>query len=61
MTVYEVDYCAYTQLRRPIFIQNKSLKTGEFQVLMNHGQTGVSYLPASAMRDTPAPGSSAMS
>lgn len=41
--VYEVEYCAYVELRRPVFKKDQSLTAGEFQVLTNTGQTGVSY------------------
>ena len=41
--VYEVMYCGYVELRRPIFKKDKSFTAGEFEVLTNNGQTGVSY------------------
>lgn len=41
--VYEVDYCGYVELRRPIFKKDQSFTLGEFEVLTHSGQTGVSY------------------
>lgn len=41
--VYGVEYCAYVELRRPIFKKDQSLTAGEFQVVTNTGQIGVSY------------------
>ncbi|CAK8559988.1 unnamed protein product [Lathyrus sativus] len=41
--VYEVDYCGYVELRRPIFKKDKSFTAGKFEVITNTGQTGVSY------------------
>lgn len=47
-TVYEVDYCAFSHSRRPIFFgNNESFTAGNFQVLTKHGQTGISYYPLS--------------
>ncbi|CAK7347804.1 unnamed protein product [Dovyalis caffra] len=43
VTVYEVEYCAYSQLRRPVFLENKSFTAGEFEVLTHNGRTGISY------------------
>ncbi|KAK4270568.1 hypothetical protein QN277_023588 [Acacia crassicarpa] len=47
-TVYEVDYCAYVELKRPIFKEDQSFKVGEFEVLTPSGQTGVGYFLPSA-------------
>uniref|UniRef100_A0A5B6ZQ50 Phosphoglycerate mutase family protein n=1 Tax=Davidia involucrata TaxID=16924 RepID=A0A5B6ZQ50_DAVIN len=53
-TVYEVEYCAYSHSRRPIFFgQNQSFTAGEFEVLIRGGQTGISYCPSSALTDDP--------
>ncbi|CAJ1948145.1 unnamed protein product [Sphenostylis stenocarpa] len=41
--VYEVDYCGYVQLRRPIFKKDQSFTAGEFEALVHNGQTGVKY------------------
>ncbi|RVW81301.1 hypothetical protein CK203_038068 [Vitis vinifera] len=47
-TVYEVDYCAFSHSRRPIFFGNdESFTAGNFQALTKHGQTGISYYPLS--------------
>ncbi|KAL5862282.1 hypothetical protein ACOSQ3_003563 [Xanthoceras sorbifolium] len=50
--VHEVAYCAYTELRRPILSENGSLTAGEFDILSNPGQTGISYIPTTP---TPTP------
>ncbi|XP_044491599.1 uncharacterized protein LOC123215523 isoform X2 [Mangifera indica] len=42
-TVYEVDYCAYVELKRPVESKNDSFTTGDFEVHTDHGKTGVSY------------------
>ncbi|KAK7277112.1 hypothetical protein RIF29_18262 [Crotalaria pallida] len=42
-TVYEVEYCGFVELRRPVFKKDESFTAGEFEVLTNNGQTGVSY------------------
>lgn len=42
-TVYEAEYCAYSELQRPIFCNDQSSTAGKFEVLTNLGQTGVSY------------------
>ncbi|XP_052118598.1 uncharacterized protein LOC107495110 isoform X3 [Arachis duranensis] len=41
--VYKVGYCGYVQLRRPILKKDQSFVTGEFDVLTDSDQTGVSY------------------
>ncbi|GAV72136.1 His_Phos_1 domain-containing protein [Cephalotus follicularis] len=43
VTVYEVEYCAYTELRRQILCENQSFTAGNFEVLTSHGQTGIGY------------------
>ncbi|XP_028796031.1 uncharacterized protein LOC114751543 [Neltuma alba] len=43
-TVYEVDYCAYVELKRPIFKEDQSFTAGEFEVLTRSGQTGIGYI-----------------
>ncbi|XP_027336550.1 uncharacterized protein LOC113850279 [Abrus precatorius] len=40
-TVYEVDYCGYVELRRPIFKKDQSFTAGEFEV---NDQTGVNFI-----------------
>lgn len=43
-TVIEVDYCAYSELRRPVSWKNESFSAGNFEVLTKSGQTGVTYI-----------------
>ncbi|XP_055962408.1 uncharacterized protein LOC126687960 [Mercurialis annua] len=43
VTVYEVDYCAYSELRRPILEEERKYTAGEFEVLTKSGQTGIGY------------------
>ncbi|XP_031287763.1 uncharacterized protein LOC116146488 [Pistacia vera] len=43
-TVYEVDYCAYVELKRPVESKNDSCSAGDFEVYTDHGKTGVSYV-----------------
>lgn len=50
-TVYEVDYCAYSHLRRPISKENKFFNGGNFELLTNISQTGISYYPLPAITD----------
>lgn len=42
-TVYEVEYCAYSELRRRVFQENQSFTSDAFEVRTKNGQTGVSY------------------
>lgn len=52
-TVYEVEYCAFSQLKRPVYIEeNNSVTAGEFEVLLGKGQTGISYYPRRANEHT---------
>ncbi|KFK35250.1 hypothetical protein AALP_AA5G260300 [Arabis alpina] len=48
-TVYEVDYCAYVELRRKVTNEDGSAKAGEYEVVLSHGQAGIrfSHDPAS--------------
>ncbi|XP_028796037.1 uncharacterized protein LOC114751548 [Neltuma alba] len=46
--VYEVDYCAYVELKRPIFKEDQSFTAGEFEVLTRSGQTGIGFIHPSA-------------
>ncbi|OIV89603.1 hypothetical protein TanjilG_15876 [Lupinus angustifolius] len=41
--VYELQYCAYVELKRPVFNKQRSFTTGEFHVVTNSGETGISY------------------
>ncbi|XP_038683381.1 uncharacterized protein LOC119983735 [Tripterygium wilfordii] len=50
-TVYEVDYCAFAELRRPISNKEQAKTAGDFEVLTNPGQTGIGYLPGSTTND----------
>lgn len=43
ISVYEVDYCAYSQLRRSVVHEKKSFTAGEFEVLTHNGRTGIGY------------------
>jgi hypothetical protein len=42
-TVYEVDYCAYVELRREVTGQDGSVKAGEYEVVLSHGQAGIRF------------------
>ncbi|GMY23322.1 His_Phos_1 domain-containing protein [Fagus crenata] len=42
-TVYEVDYCAYTELRRSIFEKDQSFTAGNFEVLTHNAKTGIRF------------------
>ncbi|KAK8479928.1 hypothetical protein V6N11_014289 [Hibiscus sabdariffa] len=44
ITVIEVDYCAYSELRRPVSWRNASVTAGNFEVLTKSGHTGVTYI-----------------
>ncbi|KAH7519137.1 hypothetical protein FEM48_Zijuj08G0003900 [Ziziphus jujuba var. spinosa] len=47
VTVYEVQYCAFAELRRPIIInKDQSSTPGNFEVLTQNGQTGISFCPS---------------
>ncbi|KAK3019680.1 hypothetical protein RJ639_004155 [Escallonia herrerae] len=53
VTVYEVEYCAYSHLKRPIiFKEDQSFTAGDFEVLIK-GQTGISLCPTSTPTDDP--------
>lgn len=41
-TVYDVNYCAFVELKRPIFKEHQAFTAGEFEVVI--GETGISYL-----------------
>lgn len=43
--VYDVDYCGYVQLRRPIFKKDQSFTAGEFEAIVHNGQTGIKCIP----------------
>lgn len=42
-TVYEVDYCAYVELRREVSSKDGSVETGEYEVVLSHGQAGIRF------------------
>ncbi|KAJ4834794.1 hypothetical protein Tsubulata_030069 [Turnera subulata] len=43
VTVYEVEYCAYSELRRPISLDLQSFTAGDFSVRTKPGVTGVGF------------------
>ncbi|XP_062073239.1 uncharacterized protein LOC133777574 isoform X1 [Humulus lupulus] len=45
VSVYEVEYCAYALLKRPIFNRDDLYTAGEFQIETHKGHTGIRYLP----------------
>ncbi|XP_071723517.1 uncharacterized protein [Rutidosis leptorrhynchoides] len=50
-TVYEVEYCAYAELRRQINFENESFTAGNFEVSRNPTQTGIGYSPSTHSTD----------
>ncbi|XP_022769658.1 uncharacterized protein LOC111313260 [Durio zibethinus] len=44
VTVIEVGYCAYSELRRPISFKDESFTAGNFEVLTKTDQTGVTFI-----------------
>ncbi|XP_030465094.1 uncharacterized protein LOC115684492 [Syzygium oleosum] len=44
-----MDYCGYAQLRRQVLQDGDALEVGEFELLGNHGQTGIRCLPRMPM------------
>ncbi|KAM7275206.1 hypothetical protein ACFE04_017072 [Oxalis oulophora] len=44
-TVYEVEYCAYAELRRKIVYESESFTAGNFKVSRNPTLTGIGYSP----------------
>lgn len=54
-TVYDVEYCAYAQSRRPIsFNDTDSFTAGDFE-LISKGQTGISFYPPNTTTYDPLP------
>lgn len=49
--VYQVEYCAYSQLRSPSsFAKDNKFTAGNFEALLHVGETGISYYtPSSAV------------
>lgn len=48
VAVYEVQYCAYTELRRFVSHKDQSFSAGDFEV---SGVTGISYMPSSDLTE----------
>ncbi|KAG7566296.1 Histidine phosphatase superfamily clade-1 [Arabidopsis suecica] len=42
-TVYEVDYCAYVEMRREVSSKDGSAKAGDYEVVLSHGQAGIRF------------------
>ncbi|KAJ0246582.1 Phosphoglycerate mutase family protein [Hirschfeldia incana] len=43
-TVHKVDYCAYVELRREVSSKDGDVvETGEYEVVLSHGQTGIRF------------------
>ncbi|KAF9687684.1 hypothetical protein SADUNF_Sadunf02G0118700 [Salix dunnii] len=53
ISVYEVEFCAYSLLRRSVVHENKSFNAREFEVLTHYGRTGISYCSAIPMANSP--------
>ncbi|KAJ6709938.1 PHOSPHOGLYCERATE MUTASE FAMILY PROTEIN [Salix koriyanagi] len=53
ISVYEVEFCAYSLLRRSVVHENKSFTAREFEVLTHYGQTGISYCSAIPTTSSP--------
>lgn len=53
LTVYEVEYCAYSQLQRSISLaKDNTYTTGTLQVLLAKVvETGISYYPVSSTNE----------
>ncbi|CAK9146208.1 unnamed protein product [Ilex paraguariensis] len=52
ITVYEVEYCAYSHSRRPIIFGEKhSFTAGDFELVTPKGLSGISYYPLSNATD----------
>ncbi|KAL0714879.1 hypothetical protein Bca4012_021858 [Brassica carinata] len=53
-TVHEVDYCAYVELRREVSSKDGDIvETGEYEVVLSHGQTGIRFSHDPAIIPTP--------
>ncbi|XP_047318297.1 uncharacterized protein LOC124921657 [Impatiens glandulifera] len=50
VTVYEVEYCAFAQLRRNMASEGEK---GDFEVVMNKEQTGIGYYPLNNSMEDP--------
>nr|GFD28144.1 hypothetical protein [Tanacetum cinerariifolium] len=52
LTVYAIDYCAYSVLQRTIVsTENEPITPAEFKLCTNHGHTGVSTRPRAQEAD----------
>ncbi|XP_021748885.1 uncharacterized protein LOC110714641 [Chenopodium quinoa] len=52
VTVYEVNYCAYSHARRRItFGENGSVTAGSFQLVTDPHITGIEYTPSNSLAD----------
>ncbi|KAF3440079.1 hypothetical protein FNV43_RR18357 [Rhamnella rubrinervis] len=49
--VYEVEYCAFAELRRPMFFKDQSSTAGNFEVVTGSGQTGITIWSSGASAD----------
>lgn len=45
--VNEVQYCGYVEFRRPIYQKDHTFTSGDFDLLTQSGQTGVTYFTSS--------------
>lgn len=43
--VYGVEYCAFVQLRRPVFRKGDSFVFGKFEVILREGKDGIKHMP----------------
>ncbi|XP_038882205.1 uncharacterized protein LOC120073424 [Benincasa hispida] len=43
--VYGVEYCAFVELRRPVFRKGDSFVFGKFEVILREGQDGIKHMP----------------
>lgn len=43
--VYGVEYCAFVELRRPVFQKGDSFAFGKFEVILREGQDGIKHVP----------------
>ncbi|XP_055962207.1 uncharacterized protein LOC130015657 [Mercurialis annua] len=53
VTVYEVDYCAFSELKRTVLEEDHKYITGEFEVLTKSGETRIGYSSSAPTADGP--------
>lgn len=41
--MYEVDYCAYVELRREVSSKDGYVESGEYEVVLSHGESWSSW------------------